>query len=185
MKCPKCDWENKDDAVKCALCSADMHGQGVAAAPQGQQAQQNYQPGVAPQYQGMPGGQYQPGGPEQFNNTSGMGSTAFVPAEVRGWNWGAFLLSWIWSIGNSSWIGLLALVPYVGFIMSIILGIKGSEWAWQNRRWQSVEQFKATQRVWAYWGIGIVIVWFFIAVLAAILFPVFARAREAARMQSF
>jgi uncharacterized membrane protein YeaQ/YmgE (transglycosylase-associated protein family) len=121
-------------------------------------------------------------GPQGYAaNTSGTGSTAVVPPGVAGWNWGAFLLNWIWSIGNSVWIGLLALVPYAGLIMAIVLGIKGSEWAWQHRRWESVEQFKATQRVWAIVGL-IVFLLSLIPIFAAILFPIFARAREAAQM---
>lgn len=28
-------------------------------------------------------------------NTSGQGSSAAVPEEVKGWSWGAFFLSWI------------------------------------------------------------------------------------------
>jgi hypothetical protein len=123
--------------------------------------------------------QYTPGAVP--DNTSGQGSNSVVPPEIKGWNWGAFLLNWIWSIGNQTWIGLLALLPYVGFIMAIILGVKGSEWAWQNRRWESVEQFKQVQRTWAIVGLVIVIAAFALAIFAAILFPVFARAREAAR----
>ena len=90
-------------------------------------------------------------------------------------------MNWIWAIGNSVWIGLLALVPYAGWIVAIVLGIKGSEWAWQQRRWQSVQQFKDTQRVWAYWGLGIAIA-AFACVLAAVFFPIFSRARDAAMM---
>ena len=33
-----------------------------------------------------------------------------IPDGVRGWSWGAFLLNWIWAIGNKTWIGLLALI---------------------------------------------------------------------------
>jgi len=87
------------------------------------------------------------------DNTSGQGSSAVVPEEVKGWSWGGFLLSWIWAVGNSVWIGLIALVPYVGFVMSIILGIKGREWAWQAKRYESVEQFKKTQHKWDMWSI--------------------------------
>ena len=43
-------------------------------------------------------------------NTSGQGSSAVVPKEVHGWNWGAFLLNWIWGIGNNVWLALLALI---------------------------------------------------------------------------
>lgn len=91
-------------------------------------------------------------------NTSGQGSVAVIPEEIRGWNWGAFFLNWIWGIGNSVWIALLALIPYAGFIMAIVLGIKGSEWAWQKKKWDSVEHFKRTQSTWAKWGIGLVVV---------------------------
>ena len=75
----------------------------------------------------------------EFLNTSGQGSGAAIPPEIEGWNWGAFLFSWIWSLGNSVWIGLLALIPYVGFIMHFVLGVKGNKWAWENKKWDSVE----------------------------------------------
>ena len=39
-----------------------------------------------------------------------------IPAEIKRWNWGAFLLNWIWGIGNQTYIALLALVPGFGFI---------------------------------------------------------------------
>ena len=86
----------------------------------------------------------------EMENTSGQGATSAVPEEIKGWNWGAFWLNWIWSIAHNVWIGLLALV--LGLIMSIILGIKGNEWAWQNRRFESIEQFRAVQAKWAVWG---------------------------------
>ena len=104
----------------------------------------------------------------EMENTSGQGAASVVPDEVKGWNWGAFFLNWIWSIGNKVWIGLLSLVPYAGLIMAIILGVKGSEWAWQNRRFESIEQFKAVQRKWAYWGLAIVIVSFVIGVILGV-----------------
>jgi hypothetical protein len=85
-----------------------------------------------------------------------------VPAEIDHWNWGAFLLSWIWGFGNNTFIALLTLVPVVGtFIMPFVLGAKGSRWAWRNGRWDSVEHFKRVQRLWAIWGaviwIGVIV----------------------------
>lgn len=90
-----------------------------------------------------------------MENTSGGGPKAAVPAEVDRWNWGAFLLTWIWGIGNSTFIALLMFVPLVNFIMWFVLGFKGSAWAWQNKRWDSVEHFKRVQRKWAMWGIAV------------------------------
>jgi hypothetical protein len=79
-----------------------------------------------------------------------------MPAELDRWNWGAFLLNWIWGIGNNTFIALLALVPGVGLIMVFVLGAKGNRWAWENGRWDSIEHFKRVQRAWAKWA---VIVW--------------------------
>lgn len=89
---------------------------------------------------------------ETSENTSGQGSLAVIPDEIKGWNWGAFLLSWIWGISNGVWISLVTLVPYVGIIMIFILGAKGNEWAWRNRKWESIEDFKRTQGKWTKWG---------------------------------
>jgi Tfp pilus assembly major pilin PilA len=76
-----------------------------------------------------------------------------IPDDVKGWSWGAFLMDWIWAIGNRTWIGLLALIPGVSIIVSFILGFKGGEWAWKNKHWESVEHFNRVQRLWTTWGI--------------------------------
>lgn len=90
-----------------------------------------------------------------MENTSGRGPSSEVPSEIDRWNWGAFLLSWIWGIGNSTMIALLVFIPLVGFVMMFVLGARGSAWAWRNRHWDSIEQFRATQRTWARWGIAV------------------------------
>jgi len=95
-------------------------------------------------------------------NTSGTGGP--VPEEIKGWNWGAFWLHWIWGIGNSVWISFVVLV--LGPIWQIYLGVKGNELAWQNRKFESVQQFKDTQAAWAKWGWII----FIISVVANLLF---------------
>lgn len=82
-----------------------------------------------------------------------------IPAEVDRWNWGAFLLNWIWGIGNGTPIALLTLIPFVGFVMIFVLGAKGSAWAWQNARWDSVEHFRRVQRKWAFWGVVVWLAW--------------------------
>ncbi len=105
-----------------------------------------------------------------------------VPAGVKGWSWGAFLLNWIWSIGNSVWIGLLCLVPYVGFIMAIVLGFKGREWAWKARKWESVEEFNRVQKKWSKWAVIIILVAFVIGVLAAIAIPAYQQYQMRAAM---
>jgi len=166
MKCPNCGWENATGAVTCVNCSANLSAQPPAAPQQPQQPQQPY--GAAPVYGQMP------------YNTSGAGSTSVPPPEILGWNWGAFFLNWIWSIGNSVWIGLLCLVPCIGFVMIFVLGAKGSEWAWQNKRWESVEQFKATQRTWAIIGLVIFLISVVLNIIyVAVMIPMMAKAGHA------
>lgn len=95
--------------------------------------------------------------PSTLMNNSGQGSlfdsSVPVPEEIKGWNWGAFLLAPFWLLPNRVWIGLLTWVPVVGFWVAIALGVKGNEWAWKSRRWQSIDHFKTHQRRWAIAGI--------------------------------
>lgn len=102
-----------------------------------------------------------------------------LPTEYRKFNWGAFLLTWIWGIGNKTYIAfvifavsILNIIPFVGWIASfafgIWLGIKGNEFAWKNSHWDNLEQFNNVQRKWAMWGgivVGILSLLTFIAVL--------------------
>ncbi|MBT1449778.1 hypothetical protein KJ365_02715 [Glaciecola sp. XM2] len=85
---------------------------------------------------------------QQQQYVSGLGKDSVVPPEIKGWNWGAFFLNWIWGIGNSTYIALLVFVPLVNIVMLVLLGLKGNEWAWKNRAWRDVEHFKATQKKW-------------------------------------
>ena len=89
--------------------------------------------------------------------------------QVKGWSWGAFLLNWIWAIGNKTWIGLLALIPGVGFMVAIVLGIKGREWAWRNRQWQSLEQFNQVQKKWSFWAVVTYLALVWLAVLIYVI----------------
>ena len=107
-------------------------------------------------------------------NTSGQGELATVPEEVKGWSWGAFVLTWIWGIFNSVWISLLCLIPFFSLVWAIVLGIKGNEWAWRNKKWDSIEHFKSTQRSWNIAGIvlfAISIVAGVVAIIVAVVVP--------------
>lgn len=88
-----------------------------------------------------------------IDNTSGMGSQAAVPRGLGDWNWGGFLLTWIWGIGNRVWWSFLVFIPYIGaMVMPWVLAFKGNEWAWQSKHWDSIEHFKRVQHKWAVWG---------------------------------
>ena len=104
-------------------------------------------------------------------NNSGMGKGTLVPPELKGWCWSGFLWNFIWSIRNKTWFGLLTIVPYVGLLFAIILGLKGNEWAWQNIKWQSIDHFKSEQRSWVKWWLILFVGLFMLGMITAILIP--------------
>jgi len=93
-----------------------------------------------------------------------------LPAGVAGWSWGAFVFSWIWAIGNRTWWGLLGLVPGVGLVMRVVLGVKGREWAWRSRNWDSVDHFQRVQRRWSI-AAGVCLGLVLLALVAALALP--------------
>jgi hypothetical protein len=111
----------------------------------------------------------------EMENTSGLGKNAEIPPEIKGWNWGAFLLNWIWGIGNKTYIAFLMFVPFVNLVMAFVLGAKGNVWAWQNKKWDSIEHFKSVQRNWFLGSlVTLAVIVVFVCMLTAILFGVFS-----------
>ena len=107
------------------------------------------------------------------DNTSGQGPSADIPREIIWWNWGAFFLNWIWGIWNKTYIAFFCLLPVIGFIMMIVLGMKGNEWAWQHKRWESVDQFQRVQRSWSKAGLIVAVILLCLGILGFILNPIF------------
>jgi len=101
-------------------------------------------------------------------NNSGQ-SEAALPDQLRGWSWGAFTFTWIWGIFNSTWMAFLAFIPFFNIVWVFVLGAKGKEWAWKNRKWESAERFKKTQRTWDKWGIALFIIGIIIFVLYIVI----------------
>lgn len=127
---------------------------------------------------------------QNFVNNSGGGKTAQVPETIaRQFNWGAFFGTWIWGIGNNTYItfvifaaSLLVFFPLIGCLIgwsaplacSISFGLKGNEWAWQNKKWDSIEHFQNVQKTWAKVGVILMITGFVIGIILGILIPVMA-----------
>lgn len=116
-------------------------------------------------------------------NTSGMRGA--VPPQIAAlrWNWGAFLLSFLWTVNHKmAWgwgilvLSLLSAIPLVGGIFSlanlgiaIYLGAKGHQLGWQNRRFEGgLTQYFAVQNVWLKWGVVIGILSFALGILGLI-----------------
>ena len=84
-----------------------------------------------------------------------------IPEEIKGLNWGAFGMNVIWGTAMRVHIAWLCVVPFIGIVMPFVLLIKGNEWAWRNRRWDSIEHFLQVQKKWA-WATGIMFLIMFI-----------------------
>jgi len=82
-----------------------------------------------------------------------------VPRELQGFSWAAFLWGGIWAATYRVWVGLFAFVPVFGFIMNVVLGIRGAQWAYLKGSIPDVARFKSAQRTW-------VIVWAALSVVA-------------------
>lgn len=89
-----------------------------------------------------------------------------MPKELKDFNWGAFLLTFIWGIKHKAWITLLAipLIIYqlplgINWILYTILqfycGIKGNMWAYQVDWWMSPKDFRKKQAIWSGTAIAI------------------------------
>jgi len=80
---------------------------------------------------------------------------------LNSWNWGAFYFGCIWAISNGIYWPLIEIIPFIGWsasiVIRIVLGINGNKWAWEKRRWESIEHFKRVQHSWA-----IAALWFFV-----------------------
>lgn len=108
-----------------------------------------------------------------------------VPDEVKGWNWGAFTFSWIWGIGNKTYLPLLSLIPFFGFVWIFIVGAKGNEWAWGNGDYRDVETFKAVQKTWNLAGLVEFFLIIGLIVLEIIFFAVVGRLMMNAYRQGY
>ena len=126
---------------------------------------------------------------EVIENNSGQGENITVPEAVADkFNWGAFLLTWIWGLGNKSYITLLiiltiflAFIPFVNLVtgmvqlgLAIWFGIKGNEWAWKNKKFESIEAFHSYQKKWAIAGTILAVLSILLAIIAIIILTVVA-----------
>ncbi len=131
----------------------------------------------------------QPPGPTPFNNQNPSqmnpyegyynragygGNEAFNPSLYPQFNWGAFLLTWIWGLNHKQPITLLSLgVSVVGFFatgifgvlclianfgLGIYFGMYGYKWAWESGRFSTPEECRSCQATWGWWGLALIII---------------------------
>lgn len=73
-------------------------------------------------------------------------------AKIREWSWGAFVFTWIWAfVHNLPFWGIMTLIlsPLgLNIIPTVLLGMRGREYAWKTGRFVSVEKFMQIQKKW-------------------------------------
>ena len=77
----------------------------------------------------------------------------------------------MWGLFNVTYIALLMFVPFVNFALFFILGAKGNEWAWRNKKWDSVEHYQTVQRKWAIAGLIILVGGVLLGTVGAMMAP--------------
>lgn len=114
------------------------------------------------------------------------------PLNLSEWSWGAFVLYWIWGFFNGCWwmflvkmgiffLGvLLCWIPFgtifisiVDLGISVLFGVKGTEWAWNNRSWNSISHFRQTQDTWNKVGLALFLFGIVIIVITVMTIPFF------------
>ena len=109
------------------------------------------------------------------------------PLILSKWSWGAYCLSWIWGFFNGCWwmflvkFGIWLLYAFFFWLplstlfisildlgTSIWFGMKGTEWAWNNRSWKSISNFQYTQNIWNKVGLSLFIVGMVITLLVMV-----------------
>jgi hypothetical protein len=112
-----------------------------------------------------------------LSNTSGQGKTSIIPPEIDKWNWGSFSFTWVWGIYHGVYyFPFLAVLAGIGIRLSLMLtgtirlvllslfiitelvvilicGRFGNKWAWQNKKWPSLEIFQERQKLWSSSGL--------------------------------
>ena len=76
--------------------------------------------------------------------------TGVLPYDYKKeFNWGAFFGTWIWGLVNKTyaplWELLLWITPF-GFYFQMYCGLKGNEWAFNNKNCTDVDKFNKSQK---------------------------------------
>lgn len=92
------------------------------------------------------------------------------PRNLDSFNFGAFYFNWIWGVANGVYWALWCVIPYVGFIIGIVLGCKANRCAWEKFN-GTAEEFEAKQAAWTKWAwilFGVAIVCILITIIVSL-----------------
>ncbi|MCI5680909.1 MAG: FHA domain-containing protein [Paludibacteraceae bacterium] len=93
------------------------------------------------------------------------------PSNLNSFNFGAFYFNWIWGLANGVYWALLCLIPYIGLIVAIVLGVKANRTAWEKFN-GTAQEFEDKQAAWTKWAWILLVCCFFIGVILGIALSV-------------
>ena len=92
---------------------------------------------------------------------------------IAKFNWGAFFGTWIWGLFNKSYKTLLMLLLWLtpaAIPFAIICGIKGNEWAYKNKNYETPEELHKSQ---AKQAIIWTIIWPLVSLVLTVMLGIF------------
>jgi len=170
MFCPKCGTENPDNAQFCASCGYQLQSAAEPpAAPPEQPAPPPAAPAppaAAPPAAAPP---QAPAAPPQYQAapppaTPVMAPSGPEPPSAAGWSFAGFVPFGIFAfVNNMTMWGVVGLIVNILLgplyvVYAIIIGLQGKKLAWENRHFDSVQQFDDTMKAWNMWGLILLIV---------------------------
>ena len=85
------------------------------------------------------------------------------------WNWGAFMLNWVFGFANKAWLCFLCFVPLLHIVWIFVCGARAERWAWESGMFENGAAFRTTMRTWNRAGLLLFIVTIVVVVLYAVL----------------
>jgi hypothetical protein len=113
-------------------------------------------------------------------NTSGLGPGYPLPPAARGWTNAGIIPAGLYSFytGSVLWgiVGVLGVVfGLAGLVYFVVVGLRGKEYAWRNRRFASFEEFEAVMAAWNNAGLWIIYISAALLAIAGVVLIIFLR----------
>lgn len=71
-----------------------------------------------------------------------------------GWSWGAFVLYPVWGLYNGcKWALFVGILLGWTLLPSLVFGIMGKRYSWENAEWKNYEEFVSEQKSWDTYGL--------------------------------
>lgn len=155
MKCFFCDENLSPGTRYCPSCGAEIPESASSSDEEVVMAPENILDSGAPVTYTYKAPSYDSQtSPAAANDILGFssGNDPNALSQISGWNWGAFIFTWIWCFLNGMpLIGVIMLFfsfSPLGFVGAVLLGLKGNELLWKKVRFGSIQDFRRSQENW-------------------------------------